>query len=61
MAVFIVRALGLLPDDTGPALFVDVPPSHTHHGYIQRFAKLRITSGCGPIHVRPLDWTTEAK
>ncbi|MFP5288432.1 MAG: S-layer homology domain-containing protein [Thermoanaerobaculia bacterium] len=46
MAVFVLRALGLQPDSSGPQVFDDVPPSHPLYGFIQVFSRLGITAGC---------------
>jgi hypothetical protein len=47
MAVFLVKALGEAPDASGAPVFSDVPASHPCFGYIQTFAGLGITGGCG--------------
>jgi hypothetical protein len=46
MAVFVIKAMGLPPDNTGSQVFDDVPPSHPYYGYINTFYKKGITAGC---------------
>lgn len=51
MAVFLDRTLGYgtPPTPTGQT-FADVPPSYWAYAYIEQFATLGITTGCGTDH-----------
>lgn len=46
MAVFILAALGISPDNSGPQIFEDVPPTSPYYGFVQAFSRLGITAGC---------------
>jgi hypothetical protein len=57
MAVFIVRALELLPLTPSTPTFADVPASYWAYGFIERLYAQGITTGCAsaPLRYCPLD------
>jgi hypothetical protein len=48
-AVFLERAAGIFnPPYTHDQTFLDVPPDWYQHGFVEDFARRRITNGCAP-------------
>jgi S-layer homology domain/Cysteine-rich secretory protein family len=61
MAVFLLRAMGESPITPTGTRFTDVPASHQFAGFIERFAQLGITNGCGASTFCPSAPVTRAQ
>jgi len=62
MAVFLDRTLGFgTPATPASQVFTDVPPNYWAYAFIDQFAKLGITTGCGPGEFCPDRGVTRAE